>query len=811
MPEYEANPAEGLIGVPSSVPSSVPTSIPGTPLTAPTFHPAGGEPIVDPTAAGFDETTEPIASDASNGRFLSMKNRYLISAIVSGAILVGVVLIKQHKVKPHALSVASADDASKDPKNDDQADDKNASDEKTSDIDNKNTPHASNPTSNGGESAKGSEHDSAIAPNSEEPVVIASNDESQPASSSQTPSDPRPDPAAIPASIDESKPGERSTAANGDQKPSTDKNTTGSSTSTESAKTNDDAKIAETSAKESPKKPQDKAADPPAAPNPENAQANTQTSLSSNNSSVDTKQGVDNRPSKGDDSQAKSAEASIVAANEAPVVAPPSADPIAPAPVPAGSSGPLPAPPPSPASNELPPAAAPQPATIDSPNTPANDQKQAAPPIAQNPVEPPNSNDQKPLAPPIAQNPVEPPNSNDQKQAAQPLAQNPDEPKPTTAVPAVQSTRNESFPVNAKENRNSIDVNSSNPVAPPPADKIDPAQPNPAAFDRGSANAIVNDPSRDSRTEPSAESTHANPLNHNPADPSPSRSIDSSAMNTGDWIPIPNATGRRDLLAANDREFGSSLNENPVRSSDTIVSQPSSPPAATIVTHASNPPAATAEANESNDEATDSDVDSREPIRHVVERGENFWTISRLYYDSGRYYKALWAANRDRVPAIDRLYVGTALRIPPPEALDPALIEPPAGLAPLPDRSNRVGIAKKSGSTRGGSIARVSSDRLDDQDERAEPIAEPTEIRSTVRRPKRRVSFEDMPEGPIPQKYVVKRYDTIRSIARDMLGDVARSREILEMNKDLIDDPDNLPVGRTILLPEDARPRRILR
>jgi nucleoid-associated protein YgaU len=808
MPEYEANPAEGLIGVPSSVP----TSIPGTPLTAPTFHPAGGEPIVVPTAAGFDETTEPIESAASNGRFLSMKNRYLISAIVSGAILVGVVLIKQHKVKPHALSVASADDASKDPKTDKQATDKNASDEKPSDIDKKNTPPSSTQTANGGESAKGSERDAAIAPNSEEPVVIATNDESQPASASQSPSDPRPDPSAIPASIDESKPGERSTAANGDQKPSTDKNTTGSSTPTDPAKTNDDAKIAETSAKESPKNPQDKSAEPPAAPNPENAQANTQTSLSSNNSSVDTKQGVDNRPSKGDNSPAKSAETSTVAANEAPVVAPPSADPIAPAPVPAGSSGPLPAPPPSPASNELPPAAAPQPATIDSPNTPANDQKPAAQPITQNPVEPPNSNDQKPIAPPIAQNPVEPPNSNDQKPIAPPIAQNPVEQKPTISVPAVQSTRNDSSSVNAKENHNFIDVNSSNPVAPtPPADKIDPQQPNPAAFDRGSANAILNDPARDSRTEPSADSTRANPLNHNPADRSPARSIDTSAMNAGDWIPIPNATGRSDLLAANDREFGSSLNENPVRSSDANVSQPSAPPAATIVPHASNPPAASAEEKESNDEATDSDVDSREPIRHVVERGENFWTISRLYYDSGRYYKALWAANRDRVPAIDRLYVGTALRIPPPEALDPALIEPPAGLAPLPDRSNRVGVAKKSGSTRGGSIARVSSDRLDDQDERAERIAEPTEIRSTVRRPKRRVSFEDIPEGPIPQKYVVKRYDTIRSIARDMLGDVARSREILELNKDLIDDSDNLPVGRTILLPEDARPRRILR
>ena len=62
------------------------------------------------------------------------------------------------------------------------------------------------------------------------------------------------------------------------------------------------------------------------------------------------------------------------------------------------------------------------------------------------------------------------------------------------------------------------------------------------------------------------------------------------------------------------------------------------------------------------------------PVPHVVQRGENFWTISRLYYNTGRFYKALWAANRATVPVIDRLYVGTTIQVPPPEALDRALV-----------------------------------------------------------------------------------------------------------------------------------------
>jgi NodT family efflux transporter outer membrane factor (OMF) lipoprotein len=63
------------------------------------------------------------------------------------------------------------------------------------------------------------------------------------------------------------------------------------------------------------------------------------------------------------------------------------------------------------------------------------------------------------------------------------------------------------------------------------------------------------------------------------------------------------------------------------------------------------------------------------PYVHTVRSGENFWTISLLYYKSGRYYKALWAANKKTVPAPDRLTVGDKIIIPRLDQLDPALIE----------------------------------------------------------------------------------------------------------------------------------------
>lgn len=78
----------------------------------------------------------------------------------------------------------------------------------------------------------------------------------------------------------------------------------------------------------------------------------------------------------------------------------------------------------------------------------------------------------------------------------------------------------------------------------------------------------------------------------------------------------------------------------------------------------------------------------RPPVRrHVVRSGENFWTISRLYYGSGRYYQALWAANRDLVDAPDRLEVGMRIVVPDVHQLDDRLVAPPGRpAAPAPRR-----------------------------------------------------------------------------------------------------------------------------
>ncbi len=70
------------------------------------------------------------------------------------------------------------------------------------------------------------------------------------------------------------------------------------------------------------------------------------------------------------------------------------------------------------------------------------------------------------------------------------------------------------------------------------------------------------------------------------------------------------------------------------------------------------------------------------PYTHTVLSGETFRSISQRYYESERFYKALWAANKKAVPDVDRLTVGDKITIPRVNQLDQSLID--VGPAPVP-------------------------------------------------------------------------------------------------------------------------------
>jgi nucleoid-associated protein YgaU len=240
-------------------------------------------------------------------------------------------------------------------------------------------------------------------------------------------------------------------------------------------------------------------------------------------------------------------------------------------------------------------------------------------------------------------------------------------------------------------------------------------------------------------------------------------------------------------------------------------------------------------------------------VPHVVERNENFWTISRLYYSSGRYYRALWKANIDTHPNIRKIKINDVIVIPPVEDLDPAYIDPPRGRAPADlTGASRPSDAQASGRSRDVAADLAESSVSSSVAAREEPFSTPSTNRSTVagvpvrrssrtdpdldlpapdvvsrksRAPDRTGRRVDRPIGddttseepatrtaarPSPgatkrPAYKVRQFDSLRSIARDMLGDSHRASEILDLNRSSIDDPSHLIVGQMIELPDDAR------
>lgn len=50
---------------------------------------------------------------------------------------------------------------------------------------------------------------------------------------------------------------------------------------------------------------------------------------------------------------------------------------------------------------------------------------------------------------------------------------------------------------------------------------------------------------------------------------------------------------------------------------------------------------------------------------YVVQPGDTLWSIAQRLYGDGKLWKVIYEANRDRIPAVSEMKVGTELRIPP--------------------------------------------------------------------------------------------------------------------------------------------------
>jgi len=344
------------------------------------------------------------------------------------------------------------------------------------------------------------------------------------------------------------------------------------------------------------------------------------------------------------------------------------------------------------------------------------------------------------------------------------------------------------------------------------------------------------------------------------------------------WVPIHNS-GKVPLAAGDELDPPSSDSGDAIAGSDSIRdSQPHAAKDMTFEMESPRPRAVAVDPGTDSTQHTTGQSGSAaggarrvETVPHVVENRENFWTISRQYYGSGRYYRALWKANADRCPQIDGLRVNDVIIIPPPEDLDPNYIDPPGeparsvrkGRATKPSdlppaRERRQGgmadpsesaadssspLATESPSFRRGTAgAGARTNQLSSTDDgipiqrssrtsselelpaatsdpifsrgrraverRGDPSGGDASDDDSETRAARRSRSADSDSSAVPETrpaYKVRPNDTLRSIARDTLGSARRADEILDLNRDIIDDPQNLIVGQMLELPEDAR------
>jgi len=135
---------------------------------------------------------------------------------------------------------------------------------------------------------------------------------------------------------------------------------------------------------------------------------------------------------------------------------------------------------------------------------------------------------------------------------------------------------------------------------------------------------------------------------------------------------------------------------------------------------------------------------------HTVEEGETLWAIAERYYGDGAQYKRIEEANKGRLGKGDSLYVGAKIVIP--------------------------------GATRAPAAnARAAADK-------------PRETPPAAKQPQRQAG---------ERYHVVKKGETLGDIAKEQLGSARRWPEIVKLNKSTIKDPDNVPAGVRLRLPEN--------
>ena len=151
---------------------------------------------------------------------------------------------------------------------------------------------------------------------------------------------------------------------------------------------------------------------------------------------------------------------------------------------------------------------------------------------------------------------------------------------------------------------------------------------------------------------------------------------------------------------------------------------------------------------------------------YVIQPNDNFWSISRKRYGAGRYYLALAQHNLQVIPDEKRMKPGIEISTPEISVLEQRY----AALIPSP----------------------------------AQPDPAPTVVKKQVKKSEDAAPAGFFLSAEGTPLYRVGGHDTLTEIAKSHLGRSSRWVQILEMNRNVLQDGNSLKIGTVLKLPADA-------
>jgi nucleoid-associated protein YgaU len=151
---------------------------------------------------------------------------------------------------------------------------------------------------------------------------------------------------------------------------------------------------------------------------------------------------------------------------------------------------------------------------------------------------------------------------------------------------------------------------------------------------------------------------------------------------------------------------------------------------------------------------------------YVIQPNDNFWSISRKRYGAGRYYLALAQHNLQAIPDEKRMKPGIEISTPEISVLEQRY----AALIPSP----------------------------------AQPDPAPTVVKKQIKKSEDAAPAGFFLSADGTPLYRVGGHDTLTDIAKSHLGRSSRWVQILEMNRNVLQDGNSLKIGTVLKLPADA-------